>query len=115
MLKCYRLLFSSKIIKNIGCIIVSSIILVKIISMIIFYSYGYNVFSKKIKNIVEAKLTKINENNINIYNKKENKIKKSNIYLKILKNLKVNLKLIEIVLKMKKEKNQRKKIKIKNR
>ena len=48
--------------------------------MIIFYSYGYNVFSKKIKNIVEAKLTKINENNINIYSKKENKNKKSNVF-----------------------------------
>ena len=81
MLICYRLLFSSKIIKNNGCIIVSSIIFVKIISMIIFYSYGYNVFSKKIRNIVEDKLTKINENNINIYSKKENKNKKENKFI----------------------------------
>ena len=75
MLKCHRLLFSSKIIKNIGCIISSVIILVELIDMIIFYSFAYNIFSKKIRDIVEIKILESKTNNINIHSMKGNKNK----------------------------------------
>ena len=78
MLKCYHLLFSSKIIKNIGCIIISLIILIELVNMIIFYSYEYNIFHKKIKDIFEVKLFEGKENNLNINNIKEKDIKNIN-------------------------------------
>ena len=68
MLKCYHLLFSSKIIKNIGCIIISIIILIELVNMILFYSYENNLFHKKIKDIFEAKLLESKENKLNVNN-----------------------------------------------
>ena len=78
MLKCYHLLFSSKIIKNIGCIIITIIILAELTNMIIFYSFGYNLFSKKIIDIVEVKVLESKSNDINIHSMKGNKDKINN-------------------------------------
>ena len=78
MLKCYHLLFSSKIIKNIGCIIITIIILAELTNMIIFYSFGYNLFSKKIIDMVEVKVLESKSNDINIHSMKGNKDKINN-------------------------------------
>ena len=55
MLKCYRLLFSKNIIKNIGCIIISIIFIIGLLGLLIFYFYGYNLLKKIIKNIAVSK------------------------------------------------------------
>ena len=75
LLKCYHLLFSNKIFKNIGCIIISVIILIGLISLILFYFYGYNTIMFKIKYIFDMKSLEnkgsINDNNIKIFENKE--------------------------------------------
>ena len=75
LLKCYHLLFSNKIFKNIGCIIISIIIIIGIISLILFYFYGYNTIMFKLKYIVDMKSLEnkesINDNNIKIFENKE--------------------------------------------
>ena len=83
LLKCYHLLFSNKIFKNIGAIIISVIILIGLISLILFYSYGYNSLKFKIKYIFDKKSLENkgskNDNNIKIF---ENREQNSKIELK---------------------------------
>ena len=77
LLRCYHLLFSNKIFKNIGAIIISVIILIGLISLILFYFYGYNTIMFKLKYIVDMKSLENrelnNDNNIKIFeNRKQN-------------------------------------------
>ena len=55
MLKCYKLLFSKNIMKNSGCIIITTIILIGMISLILFYSKGFNLLKNRINNIFHSK------------------------------------------------------------
>lgn len=55
MLKCYKLLFSINIMKNSGCIIITTIILIGMISLILFYSKGFNLLKDRINNIFHSK------------------------------------------------------------
>ena len=55
VLKCYKLLFSNKILKNYGCIIISLIMLLEFISIFVFYCYEFNLLKNKIKDIIQAK------------------------------------------------------------
>ena len=55
VMKCYKLLFSKEIVKNIGCIIISLIILIGIINIFVFSFSGYILLKKKINDIIAAK------------------------------------------------------------
>ena len=109
MLKCYHLLFSKDIIKNIGCIIISLIFFIESISVFLFYCHGYNIFKSKINEMInnknidkkdnvknensddktrktkEKKINKDINNDINIFEKK-NGNKKTDVKKKETKN-----------------------------
>ena len=56
LLKCYYVLFSKKgIINNYGCFIMIPIVIIYFISVILFYSRGYNNIKNKIKEIIYVK------------------------------------------------------------
>ena len=57
VLKCYHLLFSGEIRKNIGFIIILLIFIFGLISLIVFYSYGYNLLKNNVINIIRVKLS----------------------------------------------------------
>ena len=85
-LKCYNILFNKNFINNAGSLIISGIILIDIVSMIIFYSYGYNLLNKSIQFIYNIKRLKIKNNNICSKNKTKKITPKKNKKLKLKTN-----------------------------
>ena len=75
ILKCYHLLFSKNIKKNIGFFIIASIFALGIISIFIFYFYAYDILNKKIQGIINAKLIEDNNGALNVKNEGEKEIK----------------------------------------
>ena len=116
MLKCYHLVFSSKIKKNIGIFIISPIILFWIVSMFIFYFYAYKLYQKLIKSIVDIKSLEKTDINGNINNKGNlgiNKNKKEDIKnSEIIGNKPSDKSLLKRPIKKKKKARKKSKIKI---
>ena len=92
MLKCYKLLFSKNIVKNSGCIIISIIILIGLLSLIFFYYKGYSFLKNRINDIFQSKQLQNKEdkkNNEKITEKKmgkKSKDKKDNDDVIVYKN-----------------------------
>ena len=84
ILKCYHLLFSKKIFKNIGCIIISLIIILALGSLFLFYFYGYNLLSHKIKDIVNVKSLETKEDKKEKNDQKIQKEKVGLLYMQII-------------------------------
>ena len=101
ILKCYRLLFSRKIKKNIGFFIIISIFTFGIISIFIFYLYAYDLLKKKIKEIIDSIFIEKNKETLNT--KKERVLKKD---IKKYSNTEVKIK--------KKKKGKKSSVKFKN-
>ena len=123
LLKCYQLLFSNKIFKNIGCIIISVIIILGLIGVFLFYFLGYNLLKQKINSIISSTLLEKNNNKeINKgSNDKEYNINKKediDIYRKNKEkndNSELNIKNKEIKSDKKKKKKKRRKNSSKNK
>ena len=76
LMKCHKVLFNKKGIKNnIGAWFVIPIIAIHIASIIIFYIKGFNTIKNKIKKIIDIKLSMINKanNKENLKNEKDKK------------------------------------------
>ena len=91
VIKCYKLLFSSKGLKsNIGSYTLLMIITINIICSIFFFKKGYNLLLNKIKKIIE---TKFKNKNTNIPPKRKGKkrrsSRKSNANIDIMNNNKI--------------------------
>ena len=114
ILKCYHLLFSKKIFKNIGCIIISLIIILALGSLFLFYFYGYNLLSHKIKDIVNVKSLETKEDKKEKNDQKNSKRKSGPIIYS--NNTKENLVKDEHKNEMKKsKKNKRRKSSLKSK
>ena len=109
IMKCYHLLFSKNIVKNIGCCIISPIIVLGIISIFIFYFYGYNLLKKKIEDIFNTK----KEFQVDI-NKNKNVQKDKKVELTTKNNQKVN-ETIKVEKEGKNKRNKKNKRKNKNK
>ena len=81
VMKCYHLLFSKKILNNIGCYIMIPIIIMHFLCIIIFYCKDYNIIKHLIKELIYIKKNwnKLNIKEENISNKKQLKNNKNKI------------------------------------